>query len=88
MGVSPDSERSHQNFCTKHELRFTLLADTEKTMCEAFGVWKEKSMYGRRYMGVARTTFLLDEQGRITHIFNKVRTADHYKQIINELDKK
>lgn len=88
VGVSPDSERSHQNFCTKHELRFTLLADTEKTMCEAFGVWKEKSMYGRRYMGVARTTFLLDEQGRITHIFNKVRTADHYKQIINELDKK
>ena len=88
VGVSPDSERSHQNFCTKHELRFTLLADTEKTMCEAFGVWKEKSMYGRRYMGVARTTFLLDEQGRITHIFNKVCTADHYKQIINELDKK
>ena len=88
VGVSPDSERSHQNFCTKHELRFTLLADTEKTMCEAFGVWKEKSMYGRRYMGVTRTTFLLDEQGRITHIFNKVRTADHYKQIINELDKK
>lgn len=88
VGVSPDSERSHQNFCTKHELHFTLLADTEKTLCEAFGVWKEKSMYGRRYMGVARTTFLLDEQGRITHIFNKVRTADHYKQIINELDKK
>ncbi len=88
VGVSPDSERSHQNFCSKHDLGFTLLADTEKTMCEAFGVWQEKSMYGRRYMGVVRTTFLLDAEGRITHIFDKVRTADHYNQIINELDKK
>jgi peroxiredoxin Q/BCP len=87
VGVSGDSVRSHQNFCSKHDLNFTLLADTEKTMCEAFGVWVEKSMYGRRYMGVARKTFLLDEQGYITHIFDKVRTADHYNQIINELNK-
>ena len=88
VGVSPDSERSHQNFCSKHELNFTLLADTDKSMCQAYGVWVEKSMYGRKYMGVARTTFLLDEQGCITHIFNKVKTSDHYNQIINELDKK
>ena len=88
VGVSPDSERSHQNFCTKHELNFTLLADTDRSICEAFGVWVEKSMYGRKYMGVARTTFLLDEEGRITHIFDKVKTADHYNQIIKELDKK
>lgn len=88
VGVSPDSERSHQNFCSKHDLRFTLLADTERTVCEAFGVWVEKSMYGRKYMGVARTTFLLDEECRITHIFDKVKTAEHYQQIINELDKK
>ena len=81
------SVKSHQNFCSKHDLNFTLLADTEKTLCEAFGVWVEKSMYGRRYMGVARKTFLLDEQGYITHIFDKVRTADHYNQIINELNK-
>ncbi|MBO5332279.1 MAG: thioredoxin-dependent thiol peroxidase [Alistipes sp.] len=87
VGVSPDSERSHQNFCTKHELNFTLLADTDRTICEAFGVWVEKSMYGRKYMGVARKTFLLNEEGRITHIFDKVKTADHYHQIINELDK-
>lgn len=87
VGVSPDSERSHQNFCAKHELNFTLIADTEKTMCEAYGVWVEKSMYGRKYMGVKRTTFLLDEQGRITHIFDKVKTAEHYRQIINELEK-
>ena len=88
IGVSPDSERSHQNFCAKHELNFTLLADTDHSICEAFGVWQEKSMYGRKYMGVVRTTFLLDEDGRITHIFNKVKTAEHYQQIVNELDKK
>lgn len=88
IGVSPDSERSHQNFCAKHELNFTLLADTDHSICEAFGVWQEKSMYGRKYMGVVRTTFLLDEEGRITHIFNKVKTAEHYQQIVNELDKK
>ena len=88
VGVSPDSERSHQNFCSKHELNFTLLSDTDKAMCEAYGVWVEKSMYGRKYMGVARKTFLLDEEGHITHIFDKVKTAEHFQQIINELDKK
>ena len=88
IGVSPDSERSHQNFCAKHELNFMLLADTDHSICEAFGVWQEKSMYGRKYMGVVRTTFLLDEEGCITHIFNKVKTAEHYQQIVNELDKK
>ena len=88
IGVSPDSERSHQNFCAKHDLNFTLLADTDHSICEAFGVWAEKSMYGRKYIGVVRTTFLLDEEGRITHIFNKVKTAEHYQQIVNELDKK
>ena len=87
VGVSPDSERSHQNFCSKHDLNFTLIADTDKVMCEAYGVWVEKSMYGRKYMGVKRTTFLLDDQGRITHIFDKVKTAEHYRQIINELEK-
>lgn len=87
IGVSPDSVKSHQNFCTKHELNFTLLADTDHSICEAYGVWAEKSMYGRKYMGVVRTTFLIDEEGRITHIFNKVKTAEHYQQIIAELDK-
>lgn len=87
IGVSPDNERSHQNFCSKHELNFTLIADTDHSVCEAFGVWAEKSMYGRKYMGVKRTTFLLDEEGRITHIFDKVKTATHFEQIINELDK-
>ena len=87
IGVSPDSERSHRNFCDKRELNFTLLADTDHAICEAYGVWVEKSMYGRKYMGVARTTFIIDEQGRIDRIFEKVDTKNHYTQIINELDK-
>lgn len=82
-GISPDSQRSHQNFCAKHELNFTLLSDTEKTMAEAFGVWVEKKMYGRSYMGIQRTTFIVDEQGRIEHIFEKVDTKNHYQQILD-----
>ncbi len=83
IGVSPDSERSHQNFCAKHELNFTLLADTDHSVCEAFGVWAEKSMYGRKYMGVLRTTFVIDTKGRIEKIFTKVDTKNHYQQIID-----
>ncbi len=82
VGVSPDSERSHCNFIAKHELNFTLLSDPEKSMCEAFGVWVEKSMYGRKYMGVARTTFIIDGKGVITHIFDKVKTKVHTEQIL------
>lgn len=82
VGVSPDSERSHQNFCTKHDLGFTLLADTDHALCEAYGVWAEKSMYGRKYMGVLRTTFVLDPDGRIERIFDKVDTKNHYQQIL------
>ena len=81
VGVSPDSVKSHQNFCTKHELNFTLIADTDKSIAEAYDVWKEKSMYGRKYMGIVRTTFVIDEQGVIIHIFDKVRTSDHWVQI-------
>ena len=82
-GISPDSQKSHQNFCTKHELNFTLLSDTEKTMAEAFGVWVEKKMYGRAYMGIQRTTFIIDEEGTIEHIFEKVDTKNHYQQILD-----
>jgi len=82
-GVSPDSQRSHQNFCAKHELNFTLLSDTEKRMSEAFGVWVEKKMYGRTYMGIQRTTFIINEQGVIEHIFEKVDTKNHYQQILD-----
>lgn len=82
-GVSPDSQRSHQNFCAKYELNFTLLSDTEKRMAEAFGVWVEKKMYGRAYMGIQRTTFIIDEQGVIEQIFDKVDTKNHYQQILD-----
>ena len=81
VGVSPDSEKSHRNFCDKHSLGFTLLADTDHSVCEAFGVWAEKSMYGRKYMGVLRTTFVIDENGLVEKIFDKVDTKNHYRQI-------
>ncbi len=84
VGVSPDSEKSHKNFCAKHELNFTLLSDPDKLLCEAFGVWVEKSMYGRKYMGVARTTFVVDCEGRVERVFDKVITKDHYGQILRE----
>ena len=87
VGVSPDSERSHRNFCAKHELNFTLLADTDHSVCEAFGVWAEKSMYGRKYMGVLRTTFVIDAEGRIEKIFTKVDTKNHYRQIADATNK-
>ena len=82
-GISPDSQKSHQNFCAKHELNFTLLSDTGKTMAEAFGVWVEKKMYGRAYMGIQRTTFIIDEEGTIEQIFEKVDTKNHYQQILD-----
>lgn len=82
IGVSPDSEKSHRSFCEKQELNFTLLADTDHSLCQAYGVWAEKSMYGRKYMGVLRTTFIIDAQGRIEKIFDKVDTANHYQQIL------
>ncbi len=85
VGVSPDSVKSHQNFCAKHELNFTLVADTDHAVCEAYGVWAEKSMYGRKYMGVLRTTFVIDEKGVITHLIEKVDTKNHYRQILDLL---
>ena len=81
IGVSPDSVKSHRNFCDKHELNFTLIADTDKSIAQAYGVWQEKSMYGRKYMGIVRTTFIINEIGLIEHIFDKVKTATHWQQI-------
>lgn len=83
VGVSPDSAASHLKFIAKNNLSFHLIADTEKKILETYGVWAEKSMYGRKYMGVLRTTFLIDEQGIIRNIIRKVDTKDHVKQIIN-----
>jgi len=83
FGISPDSERSHRNFCTKHELNFTLLSDPDKRTAEAFGVWGEKKMYGRTVMGILRTTFIISPDGTIEHIFEKVDTKNHYRQILD-----
>lgn len=83
IGISTDSEKSHQNFISKYELPFILIADTDKQIVEQYGVWQEKSMYGRKYMGTMRYTFVIDENGVIQDIVTKVKTADHAKQIIN-----
>lgn len=77
IGVSPDSEASHQKFIRKHQLTFPLLADTEHALSTAAGVWVEKSMYGKSYMGVERTTVLLDAQGVIRQVWNKVKVPGH-----------
>lgn len=82
IGVSPDEEKKHQKFITKYELPFDLLADIDHSIAEAFGVWVEKSMYGRKYMGIARTTFIIDEKGLIQDIIEKVNTKDHSSQIL------
>ena len=82
IGVSPDEEKKHQKFISKYELPFDLLADTDHSIAEAFGVWVEKSMYGRQYMGIARTTFVIDEKGKIQDIIAKVNTKDHSSQIL------
>lgn len=85
IGVSPDSEKSHQNFKTKHELPFALIPDTDKEVLNAFGVWGEKKMYGKTYMGVHRMTFIISEDGTIEKIFKKVKTKEHASQILKEM---
>ena len=82
LGISSDDAKSHQKFIDKHDLPYPLLADTEKTMHEAYGTWVEKSMYGKKYMGTARTTFVIDENGEIEKIIEKVKAKDHTSQIL------
>ena len=82
LGVSVDDEKSHQKFIAKYELPFTLLADTDKLIVEAYGVWGEKSMYGKKYMGTNRTTFIIDEEGNIAHIITKVDTSNSTQQVL------
>ena len=82
IGVSKDSVKSHKNFADKYELPFTLLADTSTEMIQSFGAWGEKSMYGRKYMGIMRTTFIFDENGTLTEIIEKVDTKNHADQIL------
>jgi peroxiredoxin Q/BCP len=84
LGVSTDSEKSHQKFIEKEKLPFRLLADTDKAMHQSYGTWIEKSMYGRKYMGTARITFVIDEQGVIEDIIQKVDTKNHTAQILKQ----
>lgn len=85
LGVSADSVQSHQKFKTKFDLNFQLLSDADKKIVEDYGVWKEKSMYGRKYMGIERTTFVIDKDGKISHIFPKVKVAQHYDEVLEAL---
>ena len=83
VGVSKDSAKSHQKFAEKYGLPFPLIADEDTRLNQAFGVWREKKMAGRTYMGTVRTTFIIDEQGIVTHIIDKVNTKDSANQILN-----
>ncbi len=85
LGVSPDSPESHQKFIAKNNLNFTLLSDVNKKVLEKYGVWKEKSMYGRKYMGVVRTTVIIDEKGRVVKIFPKVKVKGHVEKVLETL---
>ena len=84
VGISPDSEKSHTGFIAKHALPFTLIADTDHVIAEAYGVWAEKKMYGRSYMGILRTTFVIDENGLVERTIEKVDTKNHAGQLLNQ----
>lgn len=86
IGVSKDSAKSHQNFIGKHDLPFNLIADTDTTLQQQFGVWAEKSMYGRKYMGTLRTTFIINENGIVEDIIGpkEIKTSDHANQILKK----
>ena len=83
LGISSDNEKSHQRFIEKQSLPFTRLADIEKKVHDLYGTWVEKKMYGRTYMGTARTTFIIDKEGIISDIIDKVKTKEHTAQILN-----
>ncbi|MDP2562423.1 thioredoxin-dependent thiol peroxidase [Psychrobium sp. 1_MG-2023] len=85
LGLSPDTPKKLTNFTNKQELNFTLLADEDHGVCEAYGVWQLKKFMGRENMGVVRTSFLVDEQGNLEHIFNKFKTKDHHEVVLNYL---
>jgi len=82
LGVSKDSPKSHAKFAAKHDLRVKLAADENGAVCEAFGTWVEKSMYGRKYMGIERATFLIDRDGTISRIWRKVKVAGHAEEVL------
>jgi len=86
LGVSPDSVRSHERFKEKYRLPFPLLADEDHAVAEAYGAWGEKSMYGRKYRGILRSTYVIDREGRIATVFEKVKPKGHARQVLDALD--
>lgn len=86
LGISPDSVKSHQKFKEKFDLPFTLLADEDHAIAEKYGVWQKKSMYGRTYMGIARTTFVIDKDGKVAKIFEKVKPKGHAEEVEQAID--
>jgi peroxiredoxin Q/BCP len=85
-GVSPDSLRSHARFVDKHRLPFPLLADDGSAIAQRYGVWQEKSLYGRRYMGIVRTTFVIDREGVIRFVYPRVSVTGHAKRVLNDVE--
>ncbi len=85
IGISRDSVKKHDKFKEKYELNFPLASDEEGEVCARYGVWVEKSMYGRKYMGIARATFLIDEDGKIAHIWHKVSVTGHVEDVLKTL---
>ncbi|TSA24647.1 thioredoxin-dependent thiol peroxidase [bacterium] len=85
LGVSADSASSHAKFAAKYDLTFSLLSDEKKEVLKAYGVWKEKSMYGRKYMGIERTTYIIDKDGKIAQIFSKVKVDGHAEEVLAAL---
>ena len=86
FGVSADTVESHKKFKDKFDLNFPLLADPDKKVVEDYGTWKEKSMYGKKYMGIERTTFIIGKEGKISHIFPKVKVDEHYDEVLEALE--
>ena len=85
LGISPDSVESHKKFAEKYNLPFDLLSDEKKEVVKKYDVWKEKNMYGRKYMGIVRSTFIIDKNKKIRKIFSKVKVADHNKEVMEAL---
>ena len=86
LGVSGDSVKKHASFKEKHNLPFTLLADTDHEICKAYGVWKQKSMFGKKYMGIERSTFVIDREGKVARVFEKVNIAGHADEVAKAVE--
>ena len=86
IGVSGDSVKKHSSFKAKYNLPFTLLADTDHEVCKAYGVWKQKSMFGKKYMGIDRTTFVIDRKGKVAKVFEKVSVVGHAGEVAQAVE--